>query len=130
MKINTVELAKVATLAKQSETGETYPLFGFAIEALIDKVIKYINNGCAVGVLLEKEDVEKFDYEKSTELTHVIKTLKKHLIVIGIEEGLEVDDVTLDKIKDAVCNADFTELQNVYEDRIVAINTNEFFDFD
>jgi hypothetical protein len=130
MKINTVELAMVATLITNSETGDVYPLFGFAIEALIDKVVKYINNGCAVGVLIEKEDLEKFDYEKQTEFIHVIKTRKKNIVVIGIEEGVEVDDTTLDKIKDAVCDADFTELQNVYEDRIVAINPNEFFSLD
>ena len=127
MKINTVEMAKVATLAKKSDYGDVYPLFGFAIEALIDKVIQYINTGCAIGVLLEKEDIAEFGYEKSTELTIVLKTLKKHLVVIGFEEGLDVDDKTLDKIKDAVCDADLTELQNVYEDRIVALDPNTFF---
>lgn len=127
MKINTVEMAKVATLTKKSDYGDVYPLFGFAIEALIDKVIQYINTGCAIGVLLEKEDITEFGYEKSTELIIVLKTLKKHLVVIGFEEGLDVDDDTLDKIKDAVCDAGLTELQGVYEDRIVALDPNTFF---
>ena len=127
MKINTVEMAKVATLTKKSEHGEVYPLFGFAIEALIDKVIRYINTGCAIGVLLEKEDLDNFGYEKQKELIIVLKTLKKHLVVIGFEEGIDVDDETLDDIKDAVCDADLTELQNVYEDRIVALDPNTFF---
>ena len=128
MKINTVEIAKLATVSKNSEHGDVYPLFGFAIEALIDKIVKYINSGYAVGVLIEKEDLEDFGYEKQNEIIIVLKALKKHLVIIGFEEGLDVDDETLDKIKDAVCDADLTELQNVYEDRIVALDPNTFFD--
>ena len=127
MKINTVEMAKLATVSKNSEHGDVYPLFGFAIEALIDKVIKYINSGYAIGVLIEKEDLKDFGYEKQKELIIVLKALKKYLIVIGFEEGLDVDDDTLDKIKDTVCDSDLTELQNVYEDRIVALDPNTFF---
>ena len=127
MKINTVEMAKVATLSKKSDYGEVYPLFAFAVEALIDKIVKYINSGYAIGVLIEKEDLKDFGYEKQKELIIVLKALKKHLVIIGFEEGLDVDDETLDKIKDTVCDSDLTELQNVYEDRIVALDPNTFF---
>ena len=129
MKIDVVKMSDVATVHVNSkvENGSEYPLFGFAIEALIDKAVKYINNGYAIGVLLEKSDIENLDLDKHNELVVVFKALNERLVIIGFEEGLEVDYDTLDDIMDAVCEADLNILEGVYEDRIVAINNNKFF---
>lgn len=129
MKIDVVKMANVATVEIKSkvENGSEYPLFGFAIEALIDKIVKYINDGYAIGVLIEKADIENLDLKKHNEIVVVLKSLNDRLVIIGFEEGLDVDYDTLDDIKDAVCEADLDMLDGVYEDRIVAINSNKFF---
>ena len=129
MKIDVVKMANVATVEIKSkvENGSEYPLFGFAIEALIDKIVKYINDGYAIGVLIEKADIENLDLKKHNEIVVVLKSLNDRLVIIGFEEGLDVDYDTLDDIKDAVCEADLDMLDGVYEDRIVAINGNKFF---
>ena len=129
MKIDVVKMANVATVEIKSkvENGSEYPLFGFAIEALIDKIVKYINSGYAIGVLIEKADIENLNLEKHNEIVVVLKSLNDRLVIIGFEEGLDVDYDTLDDIKDAVCEADLDMLDGVYEDRIVAINSNKFF---
>ena len=129
MKIDVVKMADVATVHVNSkvENGSEYPLFGFAIEALIDKAVKYINDGYAIGVLLEKADIENLNLDKHNELVVVFKALNERLVIIGFEEGLDVDYDTLEDIKDAVCEADLDILEGVYEDRIVAINDNKFF---
>ena len=129
MKIDVVKMANVATVEIKSkvENGSEYPLFGFAIEALIDKIVKYINDGYAIGVLIEKADIENLNLEKHNEIVAVLKSLNDRLVIIGFEEGLDVDYDTLDDIKDAVCEADLDMLDGVYEDRIVAINSNKFF---
>jgi hypothetical protein len=129
MKIDVVKMSDVATVDIKSkvENGSEYPLFGFAIEAFIDKIVKYINNGYAIGVLLEEADVADLDLEKHNELVVVLKALNERLVIIGFEEGLEVDYDTLDDIKDAVCEADLDILEGVYEDRIVALDDNKFF---
>jgi hypothetical protein len=129
MKIDVVKMANVATVEIKSkiENGSEYPLFGFAIEALIDKIVKYINDGYAIGILFEKDDIKNLNLEKHNEIVAVLKSLNDRLVIIGFEEGLDVDYDTLEDIKDAVCEADLDILDGVYEDRIVAINGNKFF---
>jgi hypothetical protein len=101
-------------------------LFGFAIKDLVDKIVNNINNGYAICVTIEVDDLENFEFEQQQKLVVVLSTIKDHLCIIGFED--EIDDDTLDKIKDIVCDAGMVELPDVC-DRIIAFNPNGFFSY-